>query len=148
MCQAPCRVGLRFPTLLCRAASILQMRQVRLTEVHTASKWESCDPNPGQSHPTTDSQLDHYSSRGAGVLPELRGEGLGPGETASSEWPRGCAVCKEQSRKHGTAGDSPHPGGNGPLGQPHRSQCEGPEGTGFPAHMRHPRKTWGVFGGR
>lgn len=96
MCQAPCRVGLRFSTLLCRAAPIFQMRQVRLTEVHTASKWESCDPNPGQSHQTTDSQLDHDSSRGAGVSPELRGEGLGPGETASSEWPRGCSVTGQQ----------------------------------------------------
>lgn len=61
--EAPCRA--RLVTCTSKLSPILQMKQRKLVEGHTAGKQGSCDPSPDRDCQTTEPEFDHcLQSRG------------------------------------------------------------------------------------
>lgn len=141
--EAPCRA--RLVTCTSKLSPILQMKQRKLVEGHTAGKQGSCDPSPGRDCQTTEPEFDHCLQSRGQVLTWAQSWAVGPGRLSLAMTPsEGRSFCVEQSRRDNMGRRLPGPGGHGQWGRPHRGPWEGPEWTGFQAHVRHPLGTPGL----
>lgn len=119
--------------LFLTAAPILQMRQGKLVEGHIAGKQGSCDRSRDHACQTTEPEFDHCCLHPRGqVLAWAQRWESGVGDDP-------CRGAEQKGHKMGR--DLPGPGGGGQRGRPHRGPWEGPQWTGFQAHMRHPLDT-------
>lgn len=141
--EAPCRA--RLVTCTSKLSPILQMKQRKLVEGHTAGKQGSCDSSPDRDCQTTEPEFDHCLQSRGQVLTWAQSWAVGPGRLSLAMTPsEGRSFCVEQSRRDNMGRRLRGPGGHGQWGRPHRGPWEGPEWTGFQAHVRHPLGTPGL----